>query len=213
MPPLLGDPRRAGGGEAWPVSGLCPGLAAWSSPGPPLSFSLASFVLSNHFCMRLPYSFLFFCLTLPLWIFSLTAVKVREWEGRPGSWEGLVCVANPRSNTSLFWSLSPPGPPRRCPGSGPGCHGSSQVQRKPGCHSLEVAVPLSSLAPFPSPSPSPPSVRLVFIQTLHSHLQLPQHSELPPFPFCPDGPSFSPLQASPLTFPFCLRLTPPLYSL
>lgn len=59
----------------------------------------------NHCFTWLPYSFLSFCLTLPLMIFSLTAVKVREWEGRPGFWEGLVGVWQTQGQThSLFWS-------------------------------------------------------------------------------------------------------------
>lgn len=44
-------------------------------------------------------------------IFSSTAVKVGEWEGRPGFWEGLVRVANPRSNTFPFLVLKPPALP------------------------------------------------------------------------------------------------------
>lgn len=42
-------------------------------------------------------------------ILSLTAVKLREWEGRPGFCEGLVCVANSRSHTFPFLVLEPLG--------------------------------------------------------------------------------------------------------
>ena len=54
-------------------------------------------------------------------IFSVTAVKVREWEGRPGFWEGLVYVANPRSNRKVpFLVLEPASPsPASAPAAGP----------------------------------------------------------------------------------------------
>lgn len=41
-------------------------------------------------------------------LFALTAVKVREWEGRSDFWAGLtVWVVNQGQMHSLFWSLSP----------------------------------------------------------------------------------------------------------
>lgn len=53
-------------------------------------------------------------------IFPLTAVEVKEWEGRPGFWERLVCVANPRSNRVPFLVLEPASPsPASVPAAGP----------------------------------------------------------------------------------------------
>lgn len=99
------SPRRRGerGSEAGLLL-LGPGRAV--SPGPPPSCPRL-FCSAQSLLHVVALFFPFFYLTLPLWIFSLTAAKVREREGRPGSWEGVGCVANPRSNTSLFWSLSP----------------------------------------------------------------------------------------------------------
>lgn len=79
--------------------------------GPPLSFFLGSFVLSQSLFHVAAVFFLSFSLTLPLMTFSLTAAKVSGWEGRPGFWEGLVRVANPRSNTFRFLVLEPPALP------------------------------------------------------------------------------------------------------
>lgn len=128
LPPLLGDLRQSP--EEWRnISFLHLALAAVVQSQACLSpFYWLLLFRPNHFFTWLPYSFLSFCLTLPFMVFSLTAVKVREWEGRPGLWEGLVRVASPRSNTFLFWSLSPQ--LRHCLGSRPGCYGNSKILRK-----------------------------------------------------------------------------------
>lgn len=43
-------------------------------------------------------------------LFALTAVKVREWEGKSDFWAGLtVWVVKPRSNAFPFLVLEPPG--------------------------------------------------------------------------------------------------------
>lgn len=203
-------PQESGRRRAWPVSGCA--RPAWSSPRP------ASLPFTGVFCSvqsLLHVVALFFpfpCLTLPLWIFSVTAVKVREREGGPGSWEGLDCVANPRSHTSPFWSLSPPGPSRRCPASGPGCHGSSQVQGKSGFHSRRSLSP-SSLAAFPSRTcPLPVRTLSLFrhftltsgslsTPSCHHFLSVPM-AHLSPRSWPPSTPS-----------PSCLCLTRPLHSL
>lgn len=205
LPPLLGDPRRAGGSEAGLF--LRCALAARSSPARP---SPCPWPLL--FC---PITFACGCLILFFFLpdtpFMDILFDCSEGEGVGGkAWllGGTSMCGKPKVKHIPFLVLEPPGPPRRCPGSGPGCHGSSQVQRKPGFRSLEVAVPLSWLALFPSPS-CPLPVR----SCLHSDVHSLTSAVLPPFPFCPDGPSFSPSLAPLRTFPSCPCVTPPLYSL
>lgn len=105
---------------------------------------------SNHFFTWLPYSFLSFFLTLPL-IFSLTAVKVREWKGRPGFREGVGCRANSRSNTFPFLVLEPPLPLPlcQCLGSRPGCYGNSKALRNPWLPFLGGLCPFFLAGPLP----------------------------------------------------------------
>ena len=165
--------------------------------------------------MWLPYSFLSFCLTLPL-IFSLTVVKVREWEGRPGFWEGVGCRANSRSNTFPFLVLEPP--PHHPPpalGSRPGCYGNSKTPRNPWLPFLgglcplflEGPLPITLTCPLPAclrlypdcfpPSPLAPSqLCAVSISLLSLMVHL--------------SPSLRGLPPHRQSFPSCFSLTPPL---
>lgn len=91
------------------VSPLCLG-----SRGPalrlPFSFLLASFVLSRSLFHVVALFFPFFLFDSPFNDIFCDCSEVREWEGRPGFWEGLGRVANQTQgqSRSLFWSLSHP---------------------------------------------------------------------------------------------------------
>lgn len=94
-----------------------------------------------------------------LLIFSLTAVKVREWEGRLGFQERLGRGANSRSNMFPFLVLEPPG---------------SASAWAAGLVAMETARPWRPFprglcppflaGPLPSPLPVPSQLVLVFIQ-------------------------------------------------
>ena len=164
---------------------------------------------SNHFSTWLPYSFLSFCLTLLL-IFSLTAVKVREWEGRPGFRERLGHGANSRSNTFPFLVLEPPG---------------SASAWAAGLVAMETARPWLPFprglcppflaGPLPSPLPVPSRLVLVFIQIAspsslaHSQLCAVSRPLLSPMVHLSPSPhGLPPHHHSSLLFPPCLSLTP-----
>lgn len=127
-----------------------------------------------------------------------------EGEGEGGkAWllGGSRMCGKPKVKHIPFLVLEPPGPPCRCPGSGPGCHGSSQVQRKPGFPSLEVAVPFPGW-PSSHPRPVPSQWLLSSFRCSLAHLSCAATISFPS-----RWSLFLPFPGLPLHFPL-LTLTP-----